>query len=92
MTHKIYYSKKQDDVYLSSCSSHDLFSFYAYAKLTDGRIVRYTEMCDGEPSGKWDDYIFLGEGDWYRSSDKLLAGPDICNFPGSSAAEAGDKS
>lgn len=36
-----------------------------FAKLEDGRIVEYTEMCHEErPSGNVDDYVLLGKGDF----------------------------
>lgn len=36
-----------------------------FAKLKNGRIVEYTEMCREErPSGNVDDYILLGKGDF----------------------------
>lgn len=36
-----------------------------FAKLEDGRMVEYTEMCREErPSGNVDDYVLLGKGDF----------------------------
>ncbi len=40
-----------------------------FCRLKDGRVVEYTEWCEtSTPDGKWDDYIFLGEGDFTEDS------------------------
>ena len=42
-----------------------------FCKLDDGRIVEYTEWCDTDtPFGEWDDYVFLGEGEYTEETPK----------------------
>jgi len=55
----IFFSKEQKS-YNREIGFRDTF-----ARLEDGRIVEYTEMCRKErPSGNWDDYALLGKGDF----------------------------
>ncbi len=40
-----------------------------FGELKDGRIVEYTEaiLSGKNPDSRWDDYVFLGEGDYHHS-------------------------
>ncbi len=39
-----------------------------YCQLDNGKIKEYTEWTlDNKPSGKWEDYVFLGHGEYHHS-------------------------
>lgn len=53
----VWYSQKQNEVQETHNS----------AILEDSSIVVYTELTKSKiPSGKWDDYTYLGRGKWYK--------------------------
>ncbi len=47
---------------------HEVQEYHNLAILKDSTIVLYTEMTRVKrPSGVWEDYVYLGRGNWHKS-------------------------
>jgi len=59
----VFYSNKQIEG-IAEINNYN----YNTAILEDSSIVVYTELTrTNKPSGTWDDYVYLGRGEWYKA-------------------------
>ena len=72
MSNYFFFSEKQKDVlryqdHMEGCRFRS-----NYCKLNSGEVKEYTEWTHSpEPFGNWDDYIYLGEGEYYQHQRKI---------------------
>ena len=56
-----------------SAKQFDMLLHNNYCQLDNGEVVHYTEMNDkNKPSGKWDDYKYLGHGKYHHTTNQPL--------------------